>query len=128
MQDFFDQAVDVGRGLTRKLGDRLLNPSQDAIRVGSRVALAHQAHGDSQVQRALNLRRNAIVKGLDADVEVGVETQSMTQQDVGQVALVEHKVHHAAQICPQLLCGVGLAGSQADALDAKSQLAEHLFE
>src|SRR5712692_4301053 len=52
----------------------------------------------------------------------------MVKQDIGQVSFGQHVVQHSFQVVAQLLDGVRLARAYAQPMNAKAELAEHLFK
>src|SRR5216683_7876207 len=52
----------------------------------------------------------------------------MVKQDIGEIAFGQHVVQHSFQVVAQLLDGVRFARAYAQPMNAKAELAEHLFK
>src|ERR1700691_2441241 len=97
-QNFFDQRVDLTRTPPRNLADHFLDSAQDAKGGDARIAGADQVHLHSQVQGTLDGVSDALVEFQDPQIEITVETHRVVEQDVSQLALRQHEIHHALEV------------------------------
>src|SRR5262249_4585648 len=108
------------------LADHFLDPAQYAIRRDPRIARTHQVHLHAQVERTLNRVGNPLVELEDPQIEITIETHRVVQQNIGQLTLGQHEIHHALEVFAELVDRVRFVRAQA--LDTSREFGQHLSQ
>src|SRR6185437_12450657 len=98
IQNFLSESADVAPSIARGLPDDLLDPAQNTVGNGSRIAATHEVHFDSEVEGTLNLIGHLLVKVANPGVEVAIEAHRMVEQNIGEFALGQDEVQHTREI------------------------------
>src|ERR1700683_1204832 len=128
IENLLHHRLRIMRTGARQNPDQLFDTAEDAIRNRASIAFAHQAHFDSQIERALDHLRDAIVKLANLRVELTIESRRMIEEDVGQLALLQNESDDAAQIVAQLLDRIALVGADLDPQDARAHFGYDLLQ
>src|ERR1700722_14374261 len=83
-QNFLDQRIDRTRTLPCDPTHYLLYSAEDAKGGDACVAGSHQIHLHSQIERALDGVRDALIELLDPQIKFAVETDRVAEQNICQ--------------------------------------------